>query len=311
VIQTQPGHVVVVGSINVDHVIKLPHLPAPGETILAQSHRRLPGGKGANQAIAAALAGATVSMIGAVGRDSGGRRGVRELAGTGVGTQGVLRVNGLTGAAFVWVDGAGNNAIAVVAGANEHLDRSAVCEQLDKAMDVGGHVVVLLSLEVPILAVEAAAARAKERGAMVVLNPAPITDLPARLLDVIDVLTPNESEAAALFGGTLDASGRLDWKTVEHDASWSLVITMGDRGAAVFERGATARVVPAPIVEPVDTTGAGDVFNGFLAASLAQSASLMSAVRSAVRAASDSTTRPGARTGPDLLRDQAATQSVP
>jgi ribokinase len=267
------GRVVVVGSLNIDVVVTVPRHPEPGETVLATSLQRLPGGKGANQAVAAARAGAAVVMVGCVGDDADGAGYVDRLTGEGIDTDGVRRVAGVpTGTALVVVDETGENTIVVAPGAN-----ATVTEDDVRVVDLGPGDVVLLQLEVPLDVVAAGARQAITAGARIVLNVAPFAELPPAVLGAADPVVANEHEAALL--GTAPAS---------------LVVTRGERGARWVRASATVDVA-APAVDAVDTTGAGDVFAGTLAAALAAGADDTAAMEVAVGAAAAAVTRPGAQ----------------
>jgi ribokinase len=268
------GRVVVVGSLNVDLVVSVERHPGSGETVLGSSLRRLPGGKGANQAVAAAEARATVALVGCVGDDADGTAYLDGLRVRGVDTTGVRRVAGPTGTALVVVDHGGENTIVVVPAAN-----ASVGLQDLQDLELGSADVVLLQLEIPLPVVAAAIRRASESGARVVLNLAPFAELAADLLDACDPVVVNEHEAAALG-----------------HRPGSLLVTLGPRGAR-WERPGELVEVDAPHVEVVDTTGAGDVFAGTLAAALASGAAHRDAVSAAVAAAARSVTRPGAQGG--------------
>jgi ribokinase len=277
-----PPQVLVVGSVNVDLIMNVPALPGPGETVLGGAFTEGGGGKGANQAVAAARAGAEVLLAGAVGDDAHGRGQRAALAAAGVDTTHLATVAGAsTGVAFVVVDAAGANQIAVASGANGEVDAAAAAAAV-RALDAE-RAAVLLSFEVGDEPLVAAAREAAARGIPVVANPAPAREPAAALLAVGPVLTPNEPEAAAL-GGAEALAART---------GAAVVVTQGARGALIV--GATGGAVPAPEVAVVDTTGAGDVFSGVLAAGLAARRPLPDAVAEAVAAASRSVTRPGAR----------------
>jgi ribokinase len=278
--------IVVVGSVNVDLVVRLPRLPRPGETAGGGVFSVGPGGKGGNQAVAAARLGADVSLVAAVGDDDYGRGARADLENEGVHTRLVTTVDASTGIAVVFVDETAENLIAVAPGANAALSPDAVAAALTGLPD--GPAVLLAGLEVPLACVEAAVAVAADRGWTVVVNPAPAVPLPETLLGRIDVLTPNEGELAVLAdAGTaalLDAG------------VGAVVVTRGAAGAVVHDR-VRELVVPAPGVEAVDATGAGDCFSGALAWALGSGLALPDAVRLAVTAASLSTRAAGARTG--------------
>jgi ribokinase len=278
-----PPRVVVVGSINADLVVVAERLPAPGETVSGGRFARHGGGKSANQAVAAARLGADVQLIGAVGDDELGEAAVAELAGEGIDVGAVVRVAEPTGVALIVVDGAGENQIALAAGANGALGPEHV-----PALDGGG--VLLLGFEVPDAAVVAAARAAA--GWTVILNPAPPREIPAEVLRAHPIVTPNAHEAARLTGeGDPEAAARA----LRERTGAPVVITLGGDGVLVLDD--DAERIPAPEVDVVDTTGAGDTFNGALAAELAAGRPLRDAAAFAVAAAARSTTAEGARGG--------------
>jgi ribokinase len=282
----EPPPVHVVGSINVDLVVRAATLPAPGETVAGGTFARHGGGKSANQAVAAARAGARVRMVGAVGDDDLGEEALGLLAAERIDVAGVARLAGVpTGVALIVVDAAGENQIAVASGANAELAAEHVTRRL-AGLDDG---VVLLGLEVPDDAVLAAA----RAGLPVVLNPAPARRLPDELLDLSPILTPNAAEACELAGRDDPAVAA---RTLAERTSAPVLVTLGARGVLLAE-GDELETIPAIDVEPVDTTGAGDVFSGALACELAAGAPLTDAVRFAVAAAGLSTRRHGARDG--------------
>lgn len=294
--------VCVVGSLNDDTTVRVEALPAPGETTLTTAPRlSSPGGKGANQAAAAAVLGsslgARVAMVGAVGDDEPGERSLAALTTAGVDVSRVARrAHDGTGIALITVDATGENTIVVDAGANDTVtaDEAAVAvEDLAPA-------VVVLQLEVPVPAV-AAAARAvgRDGGGLVVLNPAPMPADAAGvrdLLDAVDVLVPNRGELGRLAGRPEPTTASEVTDCVEALAfTGSVVVTLGADGALCFEKGADAVAVAGEHVDTVDASGAGDVFCGCLAAGLAVGDPLVDAVRRANAAAATSTTHHGAR----------------
>jgi ribokinase len=290
------SRVVVVGSINVDVVASVPHLPRPGETVLAGSFTRNHGGKGANAAVAASRAGASVTMLGAIGTDADGDTALAALDTEGVEIRGVARADAPTGTALIAVDTGGANQIVVAPGANATLVPEDIAAGVAGAGATGD--VLLCSLEVPLTAVQAAARAARGVGMTVVLDPAPIQRLPDDLLADV-VCTPNRGELAGLSGteDLADAAARVLARGVR-----AVVVTLGDAGAAVWEAsGCTA--FPAAKTTVVDTTGAGDCFSGVLAAGLADGLALLAAAERANVAAGLSVTAAGARGG---LPDRAA-----
>ena len=281
--------VYVVGSVNIDLVVRAETLPRPGETVTGGTFERHGGGKGANQAVAAARHGAAVRMVAAVGDDELGAEAVAELEAEGIDVSAVQRLSGTpTGVALIAVDAAGENQIAVASGANAELGADPVEQALARPATDG---VVLLGLEVPDAPVLAGAHAGRAAGLGVVLNPAPARPLPDALLDLAPVLTPNRDEARALSGEDEPEAAAL---ALAARTGAPVVVTVGADGALVADGGALERV-PAPAVDVVDTTGAGDAFNGALACELAGGAPLLEAVRAAVAVAADSTRAAGAR----------------
>lgn len=274
------GQVVVVGSLNVDHVVQVERLARPGETVIASREERLAGGKGANQAVAAVRAGATVTMVGAVGDDDGGRAYRRRLAERGIRTSLATVVDRPTGHAFISVDAAGENAIVVVPGANGSLGVA----DLGALDDLRPQDVLLVQLEVPLPVVAAAVRRAAGRGARVVLNCAPYAALPADVVALADPLVCNEHEA------------RLFAQAGVAPASW--LVTFGAAGCTWDGEQFTAPVVPPEDV--IDTVGAGDAFCGALAAALAAGAGRAEAVAAAMSAGAAAVCHAGAQPQAEL-----------
>ena len=280
------ARVIVVGSVNTDLVVVAERLPGPGETVSGGRFSRHGGGKGANAAIAAARLGARVTMVGAVGRDPFGDEALELLGREGIETGAVARADAPTGVALINVDAAGENQIAVAPGANAGVDPVAV----ERAVRAAGPGVVLTNHEVP-LAVRLAAARAA-RGP-VVLNPAPAAEIPGELLALGPILTPNAGEAAELTG---ERDPEAAAAALAERTGAPVVVTLGAGGALARTVSGTV-LAPAPDVTPVDTTGAGDAFNGALAVALAEGRELRDAVRFAVAASALSTRAAGAREG--------------
>lgn len=287
------GRVLVVGSVNADLVVRGPRLPSAGVTVAGGTFAQHQGGKGANQAVAAARLGAHVTFVGAVGDDEFGRVALADLQNEGVGVSG-LKVAGVsTGVALIVVDADGENQIAVAPGANAVVDAALVGEALsDASMTVAGGV-YLANFEIADEAVLAGARIASDAEMKIVINPAPARELPGTLLALRPILVPNEGEAQALTGENEPMNAA---RVLAARSGAPVVVTLGPQGAVVVDDGAVEHV-PAPLVETVDTTGAGDTFCGALAAELAAGSSLIDAVRFAVHAASISVTVPGARGG--------------
>ncbi|MFD7873403.1 ribokinase [Streptomyces sp. NPDC059766] len=278
--------IVVLGSTNMDLVAYVEKAPQRGETVTGREFRTIPGGKGANQAIAAARAGAGVAMIGAVGNDSFGTRLRSTLEDSGVDT-GLLRTaEGPSGTAHIVVDDEGGNAIVVVPGANGTVDRlTPADDHLLASADT-----LLLQLEIPLRAVVAGARAARAHGVRTVLTPAPAQPLPPDLLAAVDLLVPNEHEAAALTGRTDPREAALALL----DQVPEVVVTLGATGSLYAARGAEPLTVPAPRVTAVDSTGAGDTFVGALAVALGEGRPVREALAWAATAAALSVQREGA-----------------
>ncbi|HEX6128220.1 MAG TPA: ribokinase [Candidatus Limnocylindria bacterium] len=286
------GRVLVVGAINMDLVVSVPHLPGPGETMLGGDLARHPGGKGANQAVAAARMGAPTVMVGCLGRDEDGEHGLHALREDGVDVRSVLRTDAPSGAALIVVAADGSNQIAVAPGANARLDARFVEAALHD-LAPGGADVLLVSLEVPMDAVAATVRATTTAGSRVVLNPAPAQDLPPDLLAAGPILTPNRRELARLAGvDGLESAAR---SLLERGAR-AVVVTLGEDGCAVYDADGheAYNVLHGPVV---DTTGAGDCFNGVLAAELARGSALRDGAARANRAAGLSVRAAGARAG--------------
>jgi ribokinase len=286
--------IAVLGSSNTDMIVKTDRIPRPGETVIGGVFSRAPGGKGANQAVAAARVGSSVVLIGRVGADAFGDEALEGYVRDGIDVSRLTRDPGAhSGVALIFVDAKGENSIAVASGANANVsdaDVEGVRDCIESAA------VLLMQLEIPIDAVSAAADIAAARGVRVILNPAPARALDDALLRNVSILTPNETEAELLTGisadtdrGAENAAEALRARGIE-----TVLLTLGTRGVYVASpeyRG----IVPCYPVECVDSTAAGDVFNGVLAASLAEGRSLLDAVRFASAAAAISVTRMGAQ----------------
>ncbi|MBO7934431.1 ribokinase [Streptomyces sp. S9] len=278
--------IVVLGSTNMDLVAYVEKAPQRGETVTGREFRTIPGGKGANQAIAAAHAGGIVSMIGAVGNDSFGARLRSTLEHSGVNTDHLRTVESPSGTAHIVVDDEGGNAIVVVPGANGTVDHLAPGDEgLIASADA-----LLLQLEVPLAAVVAGAEAARAHGVRTILTPAPARPLPPELLAAVDLLVPNEHEATALTGRTdpREAAAALLESVPE------VVVTLGAAGSLYLARGADPVEVPAPRVTAVDSTGAGDTFVGALAVARGEDLPMREALAWAAAAAALSVQRPGA-----------------
>lgn len=304
---TAAGRVIVVGSINVDLVMRLPRLPVPGETVLGGVLARHHGGKGANQAVAAARAGSDVHMVGAVGAQDGAES-IRALEAEGVDVTHVRLSAGPTGHAAVLVDeNSGENQIAVASGANALVSAAQVREALT-SLQTGPADVIVLSFELPDAPLRAAALLATTTGARLLVNPAPARSGSEDLLAGA-IATPNLHELAWLTARTV-TDPQAAVLTLAERTGGPVIVTMGAHGAACADAGATEHFAGLR-VDAVDATGAGDTLTGVLAAALAQGYQLRDGVRRAVAAAALSVTAAGARAGmptgaaiDELLADQ-------
>jgi ribokinase len=283
--------IVVVGSLNMDLVVRVERHPHPGETLLGSDYETHAGGKGANQAVAAARAGGRVRMIGRVGPDAFGTRLLDGLAAAGIDAHAVNRVDRPSGVAFIAVDASAQNTILVSPGANAALEPA----DLNDALFYGAKA-VLLQLETPLPAVLAAARRGRKAGALTILNLAPARKLGAADLADIDLLLVNESEAATLLGDSEEAVRRDPLATVQKLTRLvpRAVLTLGADGAAWAMRTAKGLQAAFPVT-PVDTTGAGDAFAGALAVALSEGQDLPAAVRFSAAAGALAVTRAGAQ----------------
>lgn len=292
--ETRRAKIVVVGSTNLDMVVKAAHIPQPGETVLGGEFQMVSGGKGANQAVAAARLGAEVTFVARVGTDSFGAEALARFEREGIRTGCVVRDDGAAhGIALILVDAAGENAIAVAPGANARLTPEDVecAEAAFAECDA-----VLLQLEIPLPAVERAISLAKQYGKTVLLNPAPSQPLPDALLAQVDILTPNETEAQMLLGENAAGLGGVAATAEEllRRGVGCVIVTLGKEGVFVVRPGEQYHV-PGRRVKPVDTTAAGDAFSGALAVRIAERAEFREAVRFAICASALSVTRLGAQ----------------
>lgn len=284
----------VIGSINMDYVMKVPHMPRVGETLLSEGLETLPGGKGANQAYAAGKLGGSVTMLGAVGGDGAGEVLRESLRSANVDVSRIKRIPGeATGSAFICVDSAGENSIVVAQGANRAVDIPYVEENLDvlSACDI-----LVLQLEIPLETVVFAAKKARELDKTVILDPAPARrDIPPEVFACVDFLKPNEGEAA-LLAGTPEQEPEAAAARLRELGVKNVVVTLGGKGAFLLDETGKGTYFPALSGLPVvDTTAAGDCFTAGLARSLAAGETAEQAVRFAGKAAGLSVTRKGAQ----------------
>ncbi len=284
------GHIAVVGSLNRDTVVQVERLPAPGETVMGRSVSQHRGGKGANQAVAAARLGREVALIGKVGADSDGTGYLRALVQEGIDVQSVqVDIDVPTGQAFIMLDRDGENSIAVVAGANGRMS----VEDVARAAQLDGAKIVLAQLEVPLDAVKAAA---RLTTGTFILNPAPVQPLGPELLSLVDVLVVNRSELAQLAGQPEPTrAAQVIAQARALKTGGAVVATLGASGAVVVADGVVTEIA-SPTVEAVDTTGAGDAFCGGLADGLARGLVIEDAVRWATAVGAVATTKLGAQT---------------
>jgi ribokinase len=287
-------HILVIGSTNTDMIVKVPHLPAPGETILGGEFSVVQGGKGANQAVAAARAGGNVTFVSCVGNDLFGKKSLEVLANENIDISAVKIADGYSsGVALINVSDSGENSISVAPGANSQLLPEDIVNITDIILKAD---ILLLQLEIPIETVKKAISIANMHNVPVILNPAPGQLLEAELLKTVAYLTPNENEAALIAETTqFDHDYTALSKALQDKGSNEIVLTLGEKGAFFSDNGHLEHI-PGHHVTVVDTTAAGDTFNGYLAVALANGQSLKDAVKIANKAASLSVTMLGAQT---------------
>jgi len=287
-------NILVVGSSNTDMIIKVPRIPKPGETILGGKFSKAAGGKGANQAVAAARSGGDVTFVARVGQDMFGDNAIQGFEENSIVTDHVFRdPEAPSGVAEIFVSEDGENSIAVAPGANSNLSPQDIAKSEDA---INSADILLMQLEIPLETVQAAADLAYKKGATIILNPAPATDLPNELLEKLTILTPNESEAELLTGIKVvdQASAEKAAKKLQNMGVQKVIITMGKAGAYVLSDGFSG-IVSGYQVDAVDTTAAGDVFNGALSVAIAQDKPLNEAVKFANAAAALSVQKLGAQ----------------
>lgn len=289
------ANVLIIGSLNMDLVAQAERLPRAGETLLGQSFATVPGGKGANQAVAAARLGGQVAMIGCVGADAYGQALRQALVDEGIDCQGVREAEDVaTGIAMIVVDASSQNAIVIVAGGNGQLESTDI-ERFDSLLQAAD--VVVCQLEIPYPVVAFALQRAHEAGKTVILNPAPVTGpLPSQWLGWIDYLIPNETEAQAMTGLAVNSVAEAEQAAslLREAGAGKIIVTLGERGV-LFADGVQSRHSPGRKVQAVDTTAAGDTFVGGFAAALARGLDESQAIAFGQAAAALSVTRAGAQ----------------
>jgi ribokinase len=291
-------NILVVGSLNMDLVMQMPAIPRPGETLLGGKFATFPGGKGANQAVAAARLGAQVSLVGRVGDDAFGEQMLQIIRNEGIDARFVsVDVHNATGVALITVDAQGQNTISIASGANYSLTAEDVHQALIQIPEID---LLVMPLETPMETIRAAAQIAKQRQARVILNPAPAQDLDESLLRLIDVIVPNESETERLIGRAIkngDDARKAGAELLKRGVA-NAVLTLGESGALLIEGSSEEPAfvfIPAFQVRVVDTTAAGDAFVGALATGLGEGLSLTNAAHFASAVAALSVTRPGAQ----------------
>ncbi|MDQ2711253.1 MAG: ribokinase [Acidobacteriota bacterium] len=285
----------VVGSLNADLVQRVERFPRPGETIVASDLTIIPGGKGANQAYAAGLLGASVKMVGQVGNDPFGPMLIENLQKANVDTRRVRVSETATGTAAILVLSSGENVIIISPGANGRLTPEVLAGRLD-AIESGS--VVLAQLEVPLVTTKMVLETARKRGATTILDPAPAQELPGEVLELVDFLTPNQTEAALLLQSSREIESYEEAeqaaKSLLGRGPWTVVLKIGQLGVVIASPQGVERVPSFP-VRPVDSTAAGDTFNGAFAAALTEGKPVVEAARFANAAAAISVTRHGAQ----------------
>ncbi|MBN1535872.1 MAG: ribokinase [Anaerolineales bacterium] len=292
------NHIVVVGSINIDHVVRLARLPKPGETIRGENYQTFFGGKGANQAIAAARCGAPVMMLGNLGEDDAGRAAKKNLEVNGVDTYWIVNdPQTTTGMAMILVEEAGQNMIAVVGGANMRLSPQHIEESADLFREAR---LIIVQLEIPLETVSAAVSFARKTGAHVVLNPSPGQILPDSVLTRVDSLVLNETELALIEG---DSSIEVSAGKLTQRSGARVIVTLGGEGAAICAPDHALEYLPSHNVKVVDTVGAGDAFVGAYAAAVVEGKPFAEAVAWGNAAGALAVTKMGAQSALPLRDD--------
>lgn len=286
---------VILGSVNADHILNVAHFPLPGETISGNQFQMVFGGKGANQAVAAGRCGANISFLACLGNDDIGKKAKDQLMTDNIDTNGIELIDDVaTGVALIFVNQQGENVIGIHAGANGRLDTSYVQRHGNIIKEADA---LLMQLESPLDSVLKAAEIAKQENVQVILNPAPAQALPDELLSLVDIITPNETETEYLTGIKVidDESAQQAADVLHHKGIKTVLITLGSRGVWVSEKNSKGCIVPAFKVKAVDTIAAGDTFNGALITALLEGQSMMPAIKFAHAAAAIAVTRAGAQ----------------
>ena len=286
---------VVLGSVNADHVLQVPSFPRPGETLHGRNYQVIPGGKGANQAVAAARLNADIGFIACVGDDSFGINIRESFRLDGINIKGIkMQPNCPTGIAMIQVSDSGENSICLSAEANDYLTADSIEDDL---VTIANAQYLLMQLETPLAGIERAAQVAKENHTQVILNPAPARELPDALLQNVDLITPNETEAEVLTGITVqcDTSAQQAADALHQKGIATVMITLGAKGVWLSQHG-VGQLIEGFKVQATDTTAAGDTFNGAFVTGLLEEMSIESAIKFAHAAAAISVTRFGAQT---------------
>ena len=288
------SRIIVVGSMNMDMVVRTSHIPKPGETVLGDKFFMNPGGKGANQAVTVSRLGGEVSFIGRIGSDVFGKQANQLFDEEGIDTSKLIEdEDSPSGIALITVEETGENSIVVAPGANANLgtdDIKPMFEELDN------RAILLMQLEIPYKTVKYAAEKAKEKSMLVIINPAPANHSLSSIYHLIDILTPNVSEAEILSGLTISDMNDVKKAAIKlvSQGVRSVIITLGANGALVYDQEEFVHI-KSPHVNVVDTTAAGDVFNGALAVGIAEGKTLVDAVNFACQSAAVSVTKLGAQ----------------
>lgn len=286
--------ILVIGSLNLDIVVRVDHMPEVGETIVSKDMEMIPGGKGANQAYAVGKLGNSVALLGAVGKDAYGDILMNSLCQAGADVSKIAKRKENTGLALITVNGEGDNSIVVVAGANSTVDEAYIDENEDAIKDAD---IIIFQLEIPIETVLYAAQKAKKFGKTVILDPAPVPEeFPEELYSCIDVIKPNETELRMLIHENKDIIDLIQaTKTLREKGIKDVIVTLGERGVFINSEEAGIVEIPALKVNAVDTTAAGDSFTAALAVMLSQGKDIRSAAEFANKVASIVVTRRGAQ----------------